>query len=257
MALEHKKSPIANLLSLPPEIKDQIYSNLFHASYRAVPTSESRKDPRSPFTLADFAVLRVSKQVYHEAAGVLFSRSVFKFDNLEGYSCKSLSVNVDHVLNAEFLIHVAHEPRFKHSHEDLELLRIMAGVRILRKELHIRLENCTSSMIKMPSTLYFDPLKTLVGFSIVVIELQSAHNAWPVSTTANRSSGDNVRRWTLSPCETLIPHLERLLGPALGPAWIGDVENVEPGVVCSLEFRPREYMDGVSRDWCGGEGRFY
>lgn len=70
-------STLSPLLTLPPELRNQIFETLFFGAQLCTLCKSHR---RNPFQRANYGILAANKQLHHEASNILFHGAVLRLD---------------------------------------------------------------------------------------------------------------------------------------------------------------------------------
>ena len=255
-------APQTEFLSLPREIRDEIYRLLVKGDHIAAGQLKRCKTKRTSLKLA---VLRVSKLINEEAMDVFYSESTFHFnmyhENREGRESTALfapPAAIDRMMNIDINIKMDDLQVYLDNDGSAALfdryfmrrqiwntaMNCITRAESRRNTIWIRCRSCSFDITtKMPRWMYTS-LGLLSQFRTVVVVLS------PPFLTRIREDGFALRTdKSAEHLETLESNTEAIkncVQPSLGPAVTGHRQH--PGhhqYATTLEFHPQEHLSKI------------
>ena len=271
-------APQKGFLSLPREIRDEVYRLVVRGDYIAAgqpplgqskSKSKSKSKPKDCRTTATtslkLAILRVSKSINQEATDIFYQESTFHFNMYHGsaegsdttvlfasrdaiYRMMNIDIDIE-MDDLEFYLDSTRLDTLFALHEErrqiwITLMRSITRGETRRKTVCVRCRSCSSDITtKMPKWCYAG-LGRLSQFRTVAVVLSPP--LIDELSDQGTSHGTEQSAEHLETLETSMKLIKDCLRLTLGPAVAGHKHN--PGhlqYASTLEFHPQEHLSRI------------
>lgn len=232
------------LFTIPREIRDEIYRMPVKRHYIAFPAVNSPRNCkciicRSNTEKPDLAILRVSRAISDEAQEMIYSESLFEYQNRDYYNAPSSKPPAQLVNRMRKVLVSIGGLRLKNRYSvSLGIyegtIDSLSGDRVVRHSCHIQFLIHRPNDIDLVTRHLLPRLAMLTGFRTILVQV-SLQDGFHLYMT-NERDGYEAR------LEQVRKIMEDALEPSLGPAMIS-----YDSLTISLRFHPREHLPSILR----------